>query len=277
MSSVVLVTGGASGIGFEICQYFLRKKDAHVVILDNNPSSGSVAVGKLTAEFSNASVSFIECNAASWPSQAAAFEQVYNQHGRIDIVFANAGISEKEPIYGADVTKLQEPSLSVVDVNVNGVIYSINLAVHYMAKNAPHLPSESSIPLRGQIICTSSCAGIYPFSTLPLYTASKHAVVGLVRSLGRPLALPKLQIQINAFAPGPIMTSFSANAEVYQNLFTTPLSTVAKALNMLMESRDVTGQVFELHGEYVTLAKPPTYQHEETGKNIEYYWSLGHI
>ncbi|OJJ54393.1 hypothetical protein ASPSYDRAFT_498962 [Aspergillus sydowii CBS 593.65] len=182
MSTVVIVTGGASGIGFEICRYFLKKGDAHVVILDSNPDRGLVAVGNLTAEFCNASISFIECNAASWASQAAAFEQAHRKHGRINVVFANAGIFEKEPIYGADVTKPQEPSLSVVDVNVNGVIYSINLAVHYMAKYAPQSPSASSIPLRGQIICTSSNAGLYPFSTLPLYTASKHAVVGLVRT-----------------------------------------------------------------------------------------------
>ena len=146
-----------------------------------------------------------------------------------------------------------------------------------MAKNAPQSASGSSIPLRGQIICTSSNAGLYPFSTLPLYTASKHAVVGLVRSLGRPLALPDLQIQINAFAPGPIMTSFSTNTEVYKNLFTTPLSTIVKAVDMLIETRDITGQVYELHGEHVMVAEPPAYQQEETGKNIEYYWSLGHI
>jgi NAD(P)-dependent dehydrogenase (short-subunit alcohol dehydrogenase family) len=266
-----------------------------VVILDTNAQNGAAAVQKLTSEFASASVTFIECDVTSWTSQAGAFEQIYQQHGRIDIVFANAGISEKEPVYGANVAELKEPSLAVVDVNVCGVIYcepwpiapdtedrlsnrhliAINLAVHYMAKN-PLGPNDST-QLRGRIFCTSSCAGIYPFATLPLYTASKHAVVGLVRSLGRPLTEPPFQIQINAFAPGPIQTGFSSDATVYQNLFTTPLSTITKAVNIMMEAPNITGKVFELHGEHVTLSPPPSYAHEETGKNIEYYWSLGHI
>ncbi|KAL4762588.1 uncharacterized protein BDW70DRAFT_149127 [Aspergillus foveolatus] len=222
MSTVVLVAGGAFGIGFEICRYFLGKgrRACRYARQQCKQRTNGSAVEKLTAEFPNAPV-----------SQAAAFERVHSKHGRIDVVFANAGIFEKEPIYGADVTKLQEPSLGVVDVNVNEAIYSINLAVHYMAKNAPQAPSGSFITLRGQIICTSSNAGLCPFSTLPLYTASKHAV---------PLAPPDLQIQINA-------------------------------------PRDITGHVYELHGEHVMLAKPPAYQQDETGKIIEYYWSLGHI
>ncbi|KAL3445389.1 short chain dehydrogenase/reductase [Aspergillus insuetus] len=275
MSSIVIVTGGASGIGFEICHHFLASQATHVVILDANAQNGAAAVQKLKSEFASASVTFIECDVTSWTSQAGAFKQIYQQHGRIDIVFANAGISEKEPVYGANVAELKEPSLAVVDVNVSGVIYSINLAVHYMAKN-PLGPNDST-QLRGRIFCTSSCAGIYPFATLPLYTASKHAVVGLVRSLGRPLAEPQFQIQINAFAPGPIQTGFSSDATVYQNLFTTPLSTITKAVNVLMETPNITGKVFELHGEHVTVSQPPSYAHEETGKNIEYYWSLGHI
>ncbi|KAL2871263.1 short chain dehydrogenase/reductase [Aspergillus lucknowensis] len=276
MPSVVIITGGASGIGFQISRYFLQKEGTYVFILDNNSEAGSLAVGKLSSEFAGAAVSFIECNVASWPSQAAAFEKVFNQHGRIDIVFANAGIFEKEPIYGVDVAELKEPNLAVVDVNINGVIHSINLAVHYMAKN-PLASDSDPNSLRRRIICTCSNAGIYPFPTLPLYTASKHAVVGLIRSLGRPLAEPNLRIQISAFAPGPILTNFSSNTEVYQNLFTTPFSTVTRAVDMLINSRDVAGQVFELHGEHITLSPPPAYAHEETRKNIEYYWSLGHI
>lgn len=79
---------------------------------------------------------------------------------------------------------------------------AVNLATHYIAKN-PAKPSElSDNPSKGSIICTASNAGIYPFPIAPIYAATKHAVVGLVRSLAR--KLEQEQIQINALAPAVI-------------------------------------------------------------------------
>lgn len=66
-------------------------------------------------------------------------------------------------------------------------------------------PDEAS-SLNGSIICTASNAGLYPFPIAPLYSATKHAVVGLVRSLGRPLQ--EQNIQINALAPNVIRKSY---------------------------------------------------------------------
>jgi len=60
-------------------------------------------------------------------------------------------------------------------------------------------------PHKGLIVCTASNAGIYPFPVAPLYSVSKHAVVGAVRSLARPLE-PE-GIQINALAPAVIRKS----------------------------------------------------------------------
>lgn len=67
--------------------------------------------------------------------------------------------------------------------------------MHYMRRNTPNAATGS----RGSIICTASNAGLYPFPTAPLYAASKFGIVGLVRSLARPLE--KVAIQINALAP----------------------------------------------------------------------------
>lgn len=70
----------------------------------------------------------------------------------------------------------------------------MKLGIHYIGRN----PVRSD-GLRGTIVCTASNAGIYPFPVAPIYAASKHAVVGLVRSMARPL-LPE-HININGLAP----------------------------------------------------------------------------
>ena len=73
----------------------------------------------------------------------------------------------------------------------------MKLAIHYLKKNTVSgVPGPAS---KGTIVCTASNAGLYPFPVAPLYAASKFGVVGLVRSLARPLE--KEAIQINALAP----------------------------------------------------------------------------
>ncbi len=74
----------------------------------------------------------------------------------------------------------------------------MKLAVYYMQKNGIDEHERS----RGSIICTASNAGIYPFPVAPLYSASKAGVIGLVRSMARPLE--RANIQINALAPAVV-------------------------------------------------------------------------
>lgn len=90
-----------------------------------NKTSGTQVLDQLQTEFPHASVSFEECDVSSWESQAAAFEKVYARHGRVDIVFANAGISREGNILpekgdGRPV----KPNLKTLNVNLVGVVYS---------------------------------------------------------------------------------------------------------------------------------------------------------
>ena len=86
---------------------------------------------------------------------------------------------------------------------------AVKLASHYMNKSK----ADSGAQSRGSIICTASNAGLYAFPTAPLYAASKAAVIGLVRSLAKPLGA--VNIQINALAPAvlgksrPLFQKFS--------------------------------------------------------------------
>lgn len=208
--------GGASGIGLGITKHFITQADTHITILDINPTTGAQTLNELRSEFPSAGVSFEECDVSSWESQATVFEKIYNQRGRIDIVFANAGITEKGSFLPAQSESGGpiKPNLATLNVNLIGCIYckfslrtilhqlsshfwiAVQLAIHYMAKN------ETTGFSNGLIVCTASNAGLYSFPMAPMYSATKHGVVGLVRSLSRILEARK--IRINALAPAVI-------------------------------------------------------------------------
>ncbi|GAM37647.1 short-chain dehydrogenase [Talaromyces pinophilus] len=206
---VFIVTGGASGIGLGITRYLSTQQHptltpAHIAIFDINAETGLAILSSLQAENKStrsATISFHQCDVSSWESQAAAFKEVVQQQGRVDYVVANAGITEKGDLLAkeAETEEPSKPVLATLDVNLTGVIYSTKLAIHYIRKNG------STSSTKGGIICTASNAGIYPFPMAPIYATTKHGVVGLVRSLARPLALEG--IQINALAPAVIGTS----------------------------------------------------------------------
>lgn len=87
-------------------------------------TAGSKAINELRTEFPESTFSFKECNVASWECQLAAFEQAYAEHGHIDLVVANAGISEQESLAKVQGMSIQKPNLNVIDVNISGTIYS---------------------------------------------------------------------------------------------------------------------------------------------------------
>lgn len=123
----VVVTGGASGIGLAITRHFASQ--GHMVaVLDVNSKTGPGVVAEVSKQYPQAKLSFKWCDVSSWEGQYAVFEQVYREHeNRIDIVIANAGISD--PIVGAlDCTPTEfprKPNLRMQEINLNGVIYSL--------------------------------------------------------------------------------------------------------------------------------------------------------
>ncbi|KAJ5772314.1 hypothetical protein N7520_002843 [Penicillium odoratum] len=268
------ITGGASGIGLGITKHFIQdsNKRTHITILDINPQTGAQTLAQLRTDFPSAEISFEECDVSSWESQATAFKKTYNQHGSIDLVFANAGITEKGSFLPKDANAGPvKPNLATLNVNLIGVVYceivpvdrTVQLAIHYMSRNGG-----------GLICCTASNAGLYPFPIAPMYAATKHGVIGLVRSLARSL-VPN-GIRINALAPAVIETNIAPSSDLFKSMILTPMSTVSKAVEMFVDDESLTGKIAELHGEHATLSEPPAYVDEDTGKNIETFWNLGY-
>ena len=121
----VIVTGGGSGIGLAMSKHF-ASKGHNLTIFDVNAESGAKIASQLAAEHKDAAVSFQKCDVSSWENQVAAFKEVYQKHGSIDIVMANAGISEQGSTSAINLKEAEpsKPRLKVLDVNLTGVIYS---------------------------------------------------------------------------------------------------------------------------------------------------------
>lgn len=144
----IIITGGASGIGLGLTHHFLSSPEntnpntnTHVTILDNNPSAGAKARQSLRSQYPTASVSFEHCDVSSWESQAAAFEKAVEQQGGVDIVFANAGVTEsvdlvKSALGSASGGGPVKPGLKTVDVNFWGVVYCMWYFLLYGIGNA---------------------------------------------------------------------------------------------------------------------------------------------
>ena len=148
---------------------------------------------------------------------------------------------------------------------------AVKLAVHYMRKNASFNPTSKT---NGLIVCTASNAGLYPFPVAPIYGTSKHGVVGLVRSLSKPLE--SYGIQLNGLAPAVLETNIAPDKALFANMILTPMSTLVKGVSTFVEDGSLTGEVAEIHGDKVTLSKHQNYVDEDSKKNLDNFWALGY-
>jgi NAD(P)-dependent dehydrogenase (short-subunit alcohol dehydrogenase family) len=183
---VAVVTGGGSGIGLASATR-LAEAGASVAIVDLDGASGERAADEVGGMALQADVG----DSASWPGIVAA---VTDRYGRIDLAHLNAGVMTGE----ADIVELTDEAYRrTVGVNVDGVVFGVRALV-------PALSDEG-----GSIVVTASLAGLIGFSPDPIYCLTKHAVVGLVRSLVPQLA--ERNVRINAVCPSIVDTPLIAN------------------------------------------------------------------
>jgi NAD(P)-dependent dehydrogenase (short-subunit alcohol dehydrogenase family) len=179
---IAVVTGGASGIGAATARLF-AEAGAKVVIGD--VQDGSAVAAEVGGVFHATDVRRSE-------DVAALVQRAVREHGRLDVLFNNAGIERHSPLAATD----DEVHRSIIDVNVNGVFYGLKHGILAMAQNPG--------PVRGSIVNTASVAGLVGTVMLGSYNASKHAVVGLTRNAA--LEYGPMGIRVNAVCPGIIRT-----------------------------------------------------------------------
>jgi 3-hydroxybutyrate dehydrogenase len=172
-----LVTGGGRGIGREIASA-LARAGATVTVLGRNRKMLDDTVAAGAAHF--AAVADVANQAAV---SVAIMEAARRQP--IDILVANAGIAESAPFGKSDAALFRR----MMDVNFMGVVHAVQVV----------LPSMRERPY-GRIIAVASTAGLKGYAYVSAYSAAKHAVVGLVRSLA--LELANTRVTVNAVCPG---------------------------------------------------------------------------
>lgn len=179
---VAIVTGGASGIGLATARRF-RAEGAEVLIVDLDDAKGKAAADETGSRFHAADVS----DSDAWAAVVADAEQAY---GGVDIAFLNAGVTTGE----SDITMLTDAQYRrVMGANVDGVLFGVRAT-------APAIERRGG----GAIVCTASAAGLISFPLDPVYTLTKHAVVGFVRATAPQLA--SRRIRINAVCPAIVDT-----------------------------------------------------------------------
>lgn len=189
-NKVVIITGGADGIGKAASQRFARE-GANVVIWDFNEEKSRQTVAEIKEEGGVAH--YMKVNTADFAMVSEAASQTHRMFGQIDVLINNAGITRDSTIKKMSPEQWQQ----VVDVNLTGVFNCIKAVVEYMLEQG-----------KGRIINTSSVVALYGNFGQTNYVATKAGLIGMTKTLAKELG--RKGITVNAVAPGFIATEMVA-------------------------------------------------------------------
>lgn len=184
---VVVVTGGASGIGEAIVAAFAAQR-AQVVFLDIQQEAAASSIGRLAAAGLPAP-SFYPCDVTDTGALQSTFHAILGRFGAVDVLVNNAGNDTRHTI--EDVTT--ESWDRSIAINLKHCFFAAQAVIPSMRK-AGH----------GSIISLSSIGWVIPSTGLPVYVSAKAAIVGLTRTLAHELGTHN--IRVNCVMPGAILT-----------------------------------------------------------------------
>ncbi|KAF2030803.1 NAD(P)-binding protein [Setomelanomma holmii] len=200
------ITGGASGIARALATLLLSQ-GWRVFVSDRNEAQAKQFADEYNTTSKSSALSYAECDTSSG---------------------------------------FVKPYLSVFGVDLTGVLYTIALALQQFRRQDPQQwSSTSQRVLRGEIALVVSVCVFYCVPSLPIYTAAKHALIGLTRSYGK--LLPDHGITLCAVAPNVVRTSISSSVfygQMEAQGILTPMEGVMDAFTDIIES-SASGEVYE--------------------------------
>jgi ribitol 2-dehydrogenase len=221
---VAAITGAASGIGLE-CARALIAAGVRVVLVDRAED----ALKNVCAELGPNAIPLV-IDLMKPASVATMMPQILEKAGRLDIFHANAGAYVGGPVLDGDPDTWDR----VLNLNINAVFRSVHAVL-------PHMVERKT----GDIIVTSSIAGLVPVVWEPIYTASKHAVQAFVHTVRRQVAPHGLRV--GAVQPGPVVTALISDwpkdkldDELAKGGLIQPVEVAEAVLFMLTRPRNVT-------------------------------------
>ncbi|KTS79054.1 glucose dehydrogenase [Pseudomonas oryzihabitans] len=181
---VAAITGGASGIGLA-CAKEMLAAGAQVALVDRSRENLEKVCAELGPDAFPVVIDLLDP-----ASVKTMLPQILDRFGRLDIFHANAGA-----YIGGEVVEGNPDQWDLMlNLNINAAFRSVHAVL-------PHMVERGS----GDILLTSSIAGLIPVVWEPIYTASKHAIQAFTHSLRRQLI--KHDIRVGAVAPGPVVTA----------------------------------------------------------------------
>jgi 3-oxoacyl-[acyl-carrier protein] reductase len=233
---IALVTGGTRGIGLATVRA-LAEAGATVVLTGRDEAKAKDVASAVTGTVSGLALDVTDAKAV-----AALVRGVAKEHGRLDIVIANAGIME-DALLGMIREELVDTTLAT---NVAGTIHTVQAAARAMMRKKS-----------GSIVVLASIVGEHGSAGQTVYAASKAAVANIALSAAKELG--RSGIRVNAVAPGIIETALTEGLSedaVAANVGRTPLGRlgksedVAKAILFLVsdDASFITGQVLGIDG-----------------------------
>jgi NAD(P)-dependent dehydrogenase (short-subunit alcohol dehydrogenase family) len=176
-----LITGGNSGIGLATAKQFV-KEDAYVFITGRREPELAAALKEI-----GKNVSAVQGDVSNLDDLDRLFAQIKREKGKLDIVFANAGVATYAAL--GDIT--EDHYDSIFNINVKGFLFTVQKAL-------PLLPNGASIILNASVVASKG------FSSNSVYSATKAAVRSFARTWTTDLK--DRRIRVNAISPGPIDT-----------------------------------------------------------------------